>query len=212
MSSEVNLSRNADSQAAGAPTAHRTYRIEETRVGDPGRDGIERFVAERFAAVHGARVGRFMPALLGLQDWRGTLRCALGYRPAAGEALFLEQYLDQPIELAIRDACRGDAVPAPVERQRIVEVGHLAGRGCRAALHLVAQLPRFLVARGYDWITFTATLRVREVLATFDAPLLDLGPADPARLRLRDDDWGRYYDTQPRVMAGWLPHGLRFDR
>ncbi len=209
------MSRNADCQAAGTPVAHRTYRIEETRVGDPGRERLERFVAERFAAVHGARVSRFMPTLLGLEDWRGTLRCALGYRPAAGDALFLEQYLDRPIELAIREACREGPhdriMPPPIDRQRIVEVGHLAGRGCRAALHLVAQLPRFLVDRGYDWITFTATARVREVLATFDAPLLDLGPADPARLRVRDD-WGRYYDAQPRVMAGWLPHGLCFDR
>jgi hypothetical protein len=205
------VSNPAIPSTALVPAPHRGYRIEETHQGDPGRAGIERFVAERFAAVHGASVRRFMPALLGLQDWRGTLRCALGYRPAAAEALFLEQYLDQPVEQAIRRAC-GGTLPAPVERERIVEVGHLAGRGCRAALHLVAQLPRHLVDRGYDWITFTATARVRDVLATFDAPLVDLGPADPARLRLRDDDWGRYYETQPRVMAGWLPYGLRLDR
>lgn len=193
------------------PVGWRGYRIEESRPGQPGRYVLERFVAQRFAEVHGAVVCSFMPSLLALFDWRGTLRGAVGYRPAAHEALFLEQYLDAPIESAIGAALgRRAAESLSPDRDRIVEIGNLAGRGCRAALHLVARLPRYLCARGYDWVAFTATDRVREVLATFNAPLLDLGPADPRRLRSEKDDWGSYYDSAPRVMAGWLPHGLGF--
>jgi hypothetical protein len=200
-----------DSTVSGLPpTSRRPYELHERTVGQPGRAAVEGFIADRFSSVHRARVCSFMPSLVGLTDRAGALRCALGYRPAADDALFLEQYLDSPIEQAIRAAAASAGLASgSIDRQRIVEVGNLAGRGCRMALYLVAQLPRFLLERGYSWIAFTATDRVRAILQTFDAPLIDLGPADPARLRRRGDDWGDYYQSQPRVMAGWLPHGLR---
>jgi hypothetical protein len=190
--------------ADGAP--RRQFRLTERAAGEVGRESLERFVAAAFQRAHGARVQAFMPSLLGLEDWSGNLRCALGFRGAGPERLFLEQYLDRPIEEVIASRA---GLQATVERDSIVEVGNLAGRGCRAAVFLVAQLPRFLMQRGYSWVTFTATERVRELLCAFDAPLLDLGPADPARLGNGADDWGAYYRTQPRVMAGWLPNGLQ---
>lgn len=182
------------------------FRLAERAVGEPGRAALEHFVADTFARAHEARVQSFMPSLLGLEDGTGRVRCALGYRGAAAGGLFLEQYLDVPIEAAIA-AATGAA--SPMDRGAIVEVGNLAGRGCRAAMFLVAQLPRFLLQRGFTWVTFTATSRVRELLSAFDAPLVDLGPADPSRLGAAARDWGRYYGTDPRVMAGWLPHGLQ---
>ncbi|MEZ5458515.1 MAG: thermostable hemolysin [Steroidobacteraceae bacterium] len=190
------------------------YRFEAHQPGDSGRGPLEAFVAQRFAEVHGAQVGSFLPNLLAMRDPQGALRCALGYRGAGAEALYLEQYLDLPVEQAISAALarRGDAAVGSVERGSIVEVGNLAGRGCRAALHMVARLPRFLMSHGYRWVTFTATERVRAVLASFEAPLLDLGPAHPDRLRDGSAEWGSYYRCAPRVMAGWLPHGLRFQR
>jgi hypothetical protein len=199
-------SRKTLEPAPGSGASRRQFRLTERAPGEEGRDSIERFVAAAFQRAHGARVQAFMPALLGLEDWSGTLRCALGLRGADTERLFLEQYLDSPIEQAIASRA---GLQASVARGSIVEVGNLAGRGCRAAVYLVAQLPRFLVQRGYSWVTFTATERVRDLLSAFDAPLLDLGPADPARLGDGADDWGAYYRTQPRVMAGWLPHGLK---
>jgi hypothetical protein len=202
----------SSSVAPRAP-ARPGYRIEERRPGDAGREQFEAFVAHRFADVHGARVRSFMPALLGMHDAQGALRCALGYRDAGTAGLYLEQYLDVPVEQAITQALIAAGQPAPtIDRALVVEVGNLAGRGCRAALHMVARLPRYLLSRGYQWVTFTATSRVRTVLDSFDAPLLDLGPADAARLRSAGDDWGGYYRCEPRVMAGWLPHGLRFQR
>ncbi len=194
----------APDSIGGAP--RRQFRLTERAPGEAGRESLERFVAATFQRAHGARVQAFMPSLLGLEDWSGTLRCVLGLRGAGPGRLFLEQYLDRPIEEAIAS---GAGLTAPVARGSIVEVGNLAGRGCRAAVYLVAQLPRFLVQRGYSWVTFTATGRVRELLSAFDAPLLDLGPADPARLGDQAGEWGAYYRTQPRVMAGWLPHGLK---
>lgn len=188
-----------------APGAARRFRLMERTHDEPGRERLEQFVAETFAQAHGATVHAFMPSMLGLEDGGGRLRCVLGLRGAESGELFLERYLDRPIEESIAQAAGLDSA---IPRGTIVEVGNLAGRGCRAAMHLVARLPRLLGARGFTWVSFTATTRVRELLAAFDAPLLDLGPADPVRLGEGARDWGRYYATRPRVLAGWLPHGL----
>lgn len=215
---------DADPLRSAAPSRPPSgYRICESFAGDAERPAMERFVAVRFAEAHGAQVPAFMPALIGLKDWRGELRSALGYRNAGEQHLFLERYLDEPVEMAIRRALLRDrssphAATAdaamrcepPAQRSSIAEIGHLSGRGCRASIYLLAQLPRYLLGRGYRWIAFTGTQRVREILLAMNAPLVDLGPADPARLGESAREWGRYYETAPRVMAGWLPHGLAF--
>jgi hypothetical protein len=59
---------------------------------------------------------------------------------------------------------------------------------------------------------FTATDTLRGLLASYRAPLLDLAPASASRAQSTGDDWGRYYESQPRVMAGYLPDGLSLSR
>jgi hypothetical protein len=166
------------------------------------RADLEHYVREAFARRHGARVATFMPHLVALRD-RGDRLCAVaGYRGAGATRLYLEQYLPAPIEQAIA-AATGQAV----DRATVVEVGNLAAANCRAARHLAARLPALLLGSGYSWLAFTGTRVIRDLLAGFDAPLVDLGPADPARLGDVLDDWGTYYDSEPRVLAGYLPHG-----
>jgi hypothetical protein len=126
----------------------------------------------------------------------------VGFRNAAAEPLFLERYLDKPVELALADQVGGQ-----VARERIVEVGNLDSLSCRAACHLVAALPRILLADGNQWIVFTATSAVRGMIAKFRAPVIELARA--TRDRLEDaDEWGRYYDNDPRVVAGYLQNGI----
>ena len=73
---------------------------------------------------------------------------------------------------------------------------------CRTAVRMVALLPSHLLARDYQWIVFTATSAVREILLGFGAPLIELARAERARVALGSDQWGRYYETDPRVFAG----------
>lgn len=172
--------------------------LTEYELGSAGRQQLEAFIRLRFFDVHGAHIEHFMPQLVGLEDDQGIPRGALGYRGAATEPLYLEQYLDRPIEQAIgREG---------LSRQHIVEVGNLAGAGCRATLYLARRLPRLLLDHGFEWITFTATRPVRYMLQQLGAPLLDLGPAQRGRLdSTAQQQWGQYYRQAPRVMAGWLP-------
>ncbi len=174
---------------------------------DTHREDLEQFVRDVFASRHGARVCSFMPNLLAMRNDHGAVCSVAGFRCAGDETLFLERYLDEPIERAIASSCG-----QPISRSQIVEVGNLAGLNCRSAMRLVLDLPRILLDRGHRWMAFTATDTLREILASYQAPLLDLAPATAARARNTGDEWGRYYDSSPRVMVGYLADGLSLRR
>ena len=178
----------------------RNLRLAAARHGDPQRPELESYVSAAFLRKHAAHVHTFMPTLLAFRDHGGDLRGVVGLRGAGHGRLYLEQYLDLPIEQAL-----GTATGQDVRRESIVEVGNLAGGSCRTAMRMVAQLPSFLLARDYRWIVFTATSAVRQILLGFGAPLVELARADGARVAGGDDEWGSYYETDPRVFAGFLP-------
>ena len=50
---------------------------------------------------------------------------------------------------------------------------------------------------------------MRGILEGFGAPLVELARADGSRVARRPDRWGRYYEKDPRVLAGFLPASLR---
>lgn len=170
------------------------------------RGPYEQLIRSRYETAHGARLLQFMPNLLGCVGMDDRPLAVLGYQSAAKGPLFLEQYLDMPIEEILR--ARGETVgPASrVDRHRIVEVGNFASLDRLATMELLQQLPSVLAREGFEWLVFTGTPRVRELVTSFGAPLLDLGDAEPQRLQQHDDRWGRYYESAPRVMAGWLGH------
>lgn len=196
-------------ETAVAPTHTRRVPGPALRLGEAGagahdRAELEAFVREAFARKHDASVASFMPTLLSFRDAGGQLRGVIGLREAQPQPLYLEQYLAQPVEAAI-GRMTGTAVP----RSQVIEVGNLAGTSCRAAVRMVAMLPSYLLAREYRWIVFTATSAVRTILQGFGAPLVELARAEGSRVSGGPDRWGRYYDNDPRVLAGYLPNSRR---
>jgi len=185
----------------------RNHRVFLHDASDPQRSELELFVKRAFESRHAARICSFMPSLLALRNDQGELCSVAGFRSAADEPLFLERYLDEPIEQAIATATQRE-----VSRAQIVEVGNLAGMNCRSAMRLVLALPRMLLDRDQRWIVFTATDTVRQLLAAYHAPLIDLAPAVGSRVQGLPDDWGRYYQTNPRIMVGYLRDGLQLRR
>ena len=165
----------------------------------PERAEAEQFIAERYSAAYHANVSHFLP-------WFLTLRClggisgVAGMRPADSTPLFLENYLDQPLE-ALLAGHSGENV----ERTSIVEIGNLAAAQ-RGASHILFLLFTSLLHRaGYEWITFTATKALRNNLEKLGFPLITLKEADISRLDADERaTWGSYYDTAPLVMAGRL--------
>ena len=177
--------------------------LEAVAPGDACRAELERYVQAAFLAKHAAHVRSFMPTLLAFRDRGGALGGVAGIRGGDEGRLYLEQYLDRPVEQALSNALAARGV-GRVERRQIAEVGNLAGASCRSAVRMVAQIPAYLLSRRYAWIVFTATSALRGILARFDAPLVELARADGLRVAGTHDEWGRYYETDPRVYAGWL--------
>lgn len=162
---------------------------------EPRRSDIEHFIQVVFKRAYGAKIHHFLPYLLSMQQ-DDKLVAALGIRPAKEQRLFLETYLDAPIENTLAEKTR-----CPIDRSRIVEVGNLAsvhGGGARA---LIITLTAYLKGAGYEWAVFTATPKVRNNFARLGIQLIPLINADKTRLGAAQHDWGSYYEQEPIVVA-----------
>lgn len=174
--------------------------------GSPRRAEAESFVRSIFARHYGARVAGFAPNLMLLERHEEVI-AATGWRPADGEQLFLERYLDLPIEQAM-----ARLASQHVRRERIVEVGNLAAEKPGSSIHVVLELARHLDRLGYEWVVFTATSELIGIFARLGLPLLALAPADPECLGSEAAAWGSYYDTGPIVVAGRIRAALERTR
>ncbi len=189
--------------ARGA-AAGRSHSLVLSRAGSADRPELEAFVQDAFRRRHDAQIASFMPMLLGLRGSGGRLACVTGYRSAGSDRLYLEHYLDRPVEEELRAQ-----VGRNIARAEVVEVGNLAAGSCRAAVRMVTMLPAHLLSLGHEWIVFTATSTVHGILQAVGAPLVELAVASESRVAATGDRWGGYYRQDPRVFAGHLPDGLR---
>ncbi len=163
--------------------------------GQPGRDEVERYIARQFEDYYGARITQFMPYLLALKQGEQII-AAMGLRPAEGTPLFIEQYLDQPIEQEVSVAL-GEEQP----RELLMEIGNLAAMQPGASYLLFMAATEVFFVRGYRWAVFNATLTVQNVLRKLGFSFTSLRNADPARLGSQVDQWGSYYDSPSTVIA-----------
>ena len=163
-----------------------------------GRGQIESYIANKFHTEYGAHVTTFAPLLLSMSCNR-ELSAAVGVRPARTSALFIEHYLDERIEHYIRSP-DGESV----NRDDIVEIGNLVATWKGASQLMFLVLGVALYQAGYRWLAFSATDKVERITRKFPFPLQVLCNSDPARLGDRADEWGRYYETGPKVIVGDL--------
>lgn len=171
-------------------------RAAHVGVESPRRQEAESFIRSVFHRHHEAYVRSFAPNLLLLEQQERVI-AAVGWRGADQEPLFLEHYLDEPVEILMQ-RLTGQAF----SRERVVEVGHLASEKPGGSVQVIVSLARHLAREGYEWVVFTATRELVRIFTKLGLPLLALAKADPARLGAQAGDWGRYYDSQPIVVAG----------
>lgn len=161
------------------------------------RHEVEQFVRDAFRHAYGADVRHFMPTLMTLRNDEGALLAALGLRYAGVAPLFLEQYLDRPIESVL-----AEAAAVPVDRSRLAEVGNFAVSAAGGGRWLITALTAFLSTGRHAWAVFTCGPELRNAFRRLGIPLVDLAAAEPARLSAEERaSWGSYYDQHPRVMA-----------
>jgi hypothetical protein len=179
-----------------------SYELHLASPGSARRVALEQFVCQRFELQHGARIRHFMPCLFGLENQIGQVLGAVGVRSGNSGPLFLERYLNEPIQTAIGSRL-GNTEPG---RGELVEVGNLAADSPGAARLLIVALTDLLVALGFRWVTFTGTPTLLNSFQRLGLTPIALGEADPARMGEELADWGSYYDNRPLVMAGDI-HG-----
>ena len=165
---------------------------------------VEAYIKEGFRAAYGADLQSLMPRLFTLSSSEAGLLCAFGLRAAADSRLYMEQYLDLPVEEIIsrHENC-------PVARSQVIEVGNLVSSpgGARAA---IISLTRYLHRAGYRWVVFTGIATLRAAFMQLGLCPFVLAAADPARLDPSDlAAWGRYFVAHPQVMAGDIAAGFR---
>lgn len=121
---------------------------------------LQTYIQAAYTLEFNARIPHFLPCLLGLYRADGTLVGACGLNHASEGPLYLEQYLEQPIEAAINT--RLGVYPA---RHRIIEVGNLACSEPGNARLMFAALCRLLCENTLDYVVFTGTAKLRNSFA-----------------------------------------------
>ena len=168
------------------------------------RSAAETFISQRFAESFGSRIEAFMPRLFSVRNRNGDMCGAFGLR-SASRNLFLEQYLDAPIEKVI--AARAGS---RVERRVIVEVGHFSGAFPGAVRAMIGLLTERLHQEGYEWVVFTGTAGLRNAFCRLGLFPLDIQAATADRIPAEERAaWGSYYDHAPRVLVGNVQDGYR---
>ena len=171
---------------------------------DPRREAVERFIADVYLHRFGARLRSFLPHLLAYEDSAGRLVAAVGLRSGGEGDLFVEQYLDAPIESAMRQ--RG--ITRAVDRRAVVEVGNFAATTPGIARELIVQLAHLLHEARMDWVLFVATQQLRNAFQRLHLSTVELAEARADHLRELCSDWGDYYASRPRLMCGNVAEGM----
>ena len=162
----------------------------------PERPVVETFIRRGFADAYGSHLARLMPELMVLRR-HSEIAAACGLRSALLEKLFLEIYLDAPVETVL-----GAAADPSVARADITEVGNLVIAKPGYARRLIVHLAACLYARGSRWVVFTAVPALRNSFRRIGIPLVTLAPADAQRLTAEERaHWGTYYDHSPVITA-----------
>ncbi|WP_438952391.1 thermostable hemolysin [Porticoccus sp.] len=164
---------------------------------------IQQYIEKQFFQAYGATVREFLPLFLSL-FCRGQLCAVTGIRPVGANPLFLEQYLDNPIELELN---RYSSVP--VARHHIAEIGNLAATQRGSSQLLFILLAATLQRANFEWLVFTATPQVRKAIGKLGFELHPIADARACRLQTSTEaEWGSYYQTGPVVVAGHLGQAI----
>lgn len=185
------------------------------------RKQLESYVAEQYNRSYGARITNFMPFLLSMSR-AGQLEAVVGVRSAYDDALFLEHYLDKPVEQEISALAK-----QRVARQSVVEIGNLAATAKGGSQLLFVLMTAVLEAAGYQWFVFTATHQVEKLIKRLHFCPYPLTYADARRLdkpycdrpccavtgaTSQRESWGSYYNSRPKVMAGDIRYAMSIIR
>jgi len=166
-------------------------------------ENVHDLIGRRYASAHGAVPVANYPHFCTISRNGGNEPSAvLGFRLAKEGRLFLEDYLDSPVEEVV-----SALLACPIERDRIVEIGAHASDRSRATIELWALTARH-VSGTADVAVAVLTEPLRDMFNRLGIPIIEICDADPARLNGAGEEWGRYYEMRPKVCAGLIAPAL----
>ena len=181
------------------PTNEPTRNITNlTLVGkfDIMRPIVERFAHRAYNDTYGANIKSYSNEFLTLYSRdKGVLSC-LGINDTSIKPLFLEQYLDGPVEVLLEKI-----TGKRVNRESIVEVGTLAVTSQGMCRLMMSALAGLMAGRGKSYLVFTAVRTIRNTLRRLGVPFTIISKASKTKLTNSTNDWGRYYKSDPEVIV-----------
>lgn len=167
-----------------------------------GPDSSDRLSAERFIEsvydkCYGAQISSHYPVLISVRDAGNKVVAAAGMRPALSNELFLEQYLDCPIEESVVSG-----VGKRIARGSIVEIGNFAARNAGAAICLMSAMAVSLDECCFSHVAVTATRKLRRTFTRLGLGFFEIAEARAGALPGNGSEWGSYYRQDPRVVFG----------
>lgn len=189
------MTRSSTNPAKAQIERHFTVRFSKYDSAD--RDEIEGFIIDTLHHTYGADIKRFKPYLMSLRDQDNKLIAVCGLHSAATERLFLECFLDKPIE-----AMLSEHTGAPVKRTEIVEIDNFSVAELGMSRHLVTAINDQLYFTAKQWAVLTATPALRDVFIELGIQPEILADTD-INLLSSDDRlaWGNYFEQKPKIMA-----------
>ena len=177
--------------------AERHFTVRFSKSDSADRIEIERFITDTLHHTYGADIRRFKPYLLTLRDQDNRLIAVCGLHSAATERLFLENFLDQPIE-ALLSAHTGSIV----KRGEIVEIDNFSVVELGMSRHLVTAINDQLYFTAKQWAVLTATPELRDVFVDMGVYPEILADTDLNLLSPEDRPaWGNYFELKPQILA-----------
>ena len=161
------------------------------------RMSAEHFIESVYEKCYGAQIVSHYPLLISVRDEGKKVIAAAGMRPALNNALFLEQYLDCPIEESVVSG-----VGERIARGSIVEIGNFAARNARAAICLMSAMAVSLDESGFSNVAVTATKKLRRTFTRLGLSFSEIAEARAGALPGNGSEWGSYYRQDPRVVFG----------
>ena len=191
----MKMSKIGSNSALTEVERHFTVRFSKYDSAD--RAEIEQFIIKTFHHTYGADIRRFKPYLMSLRDQEQRLIGVCGLHSATKEKLFVERFLEMPIE-ALLSAHTG----LTVNRADIVEIDNFSVEDLGMSRYLVTAINDQLYFTAKQWAVLTATPALRNVFIDLGLSPETLADADDGLLSSQDRQaWGNYFDQVPKILA-----------
>ena len=167
------------------------------------RPELERFISSAYKNIFNAKLNSFLPNLVASTLADDEIYTAFGYCDAAQSPLFLESYLDTPIEKLL-----SQKLGYSIERHQIVEVGNLSISKCVDSVKTMRDIAIYLRNLGYEWIVCTATRYLRMLFLKSGSRPTSIAQAPNSKVTNDGTDWGNYYVTAPEILVGNIDQSI----